>query len=150
MDSAVEMSDSETLRFLWSLSVDFTTNKEKRESFLKVALERIIDSGGFFKAEEEIDVFLRDTFLDAPSGGRESVPYTTSIAWMVYKMASQPFGWDRDRTMRTPIREIYQYIRCDALAKGQILRNSISDPLKEDWLASLPSARVNKPQEGLN
>lgn len=141
-------SDSETIRFLWALSPHFSKEQWKRDEFWKLAFSKIGDEFG--KAEDEIEEFVDDTFLDAPHSGRESVPYTCSIAWMVYKMASEPFRWDRDRTMRTPIREIYQYIRCDYLSKGVILRNAISDPVKEEWLASLPTARTIIPTGGNN
>ena len=150
LESDEAMTEAEILRFLWSLSVDFSTEEGKRDEWLKVALIKIIEGGGFDRAEDEIQLFLDETFLDAPHGGRESVPYTTAIAWMVYKMACVPFGWDKDRTMTTPIREIYQYLRCDALAKGQALINSWSDKLRAAWLQELRDAAANNQTGGAN
>lgn len=149
MGGSVPLSESEIVRFLWAISPDFSPDESARDAFLQVALP-VLSQAGWDSAEDEIDEFLNREFLDAPHAGKASVPYVSSVAWMVYRMSIDPFRWDKERTLKTPIREIYQYIRCDSLSKGQILRNTISDEVKEQWLATLPNARVNKPREGLN
>lgn len=130
-----EYSDAETIRFLWAMSVDFCTDPDKREEFILESLKRLSEFG-FDLAEDEIDSFLNDTFMDAPQGGGDYAPVVSSPAWLVYKMMCKPLRWTEEKSLHTPIRRIYQYIRCHQLEKGHIIYNP-SDKLKADWSAKI-------------
>lgn len=134
----VQVTDAEIIRFLWALSVDFSTEADKREAFIESCVKQFGSiEYGWLKAEEAIDEFLKQTFFDGPKGGAESVPYVTSIAWLVYTMAKEPFRWTKEQTMHTPLREIYQYTRCLRLDKGGVLYNEFSDTIKAEWTGKL-------------
>lgn len=137
-----DCTTAEILRFLWALSPDFTTDKSEREVFCFESAKSLADYG-FDNASTAIDLFIRDTFMDSPSGvGPDSVPYVIGPAWLIYKMACEPFKWNRNQTLHTPIREIYQLTRCHDLDNGRILYNEISDSIKAKWLDNLNSKRI--------
>lgn len=127
---------TEIIRFLWALSPDFSTNRDDMDEFVESALKLIGEN--WHDAEVGIDEFISKTFLDAPRGsGGDAVPYVTGSAWMIYKMGCEPFNWLKERTLHTPVREIYQYMRCHRIDNGGILYNEISDKIKAAWLDEL-------------
>lgn len=109
-----------------------------RESFIESTTKLLAKN--WYEAELEIDQFMRDTFFDSPSGGKESRPYVTSIAWLIFSMARKPFKWKRDETLNTPLRLIYQLIRCKKLAEGATLTNGLSDPIMAKYHQDLQEA----------
>jgi hypothetical protein len=100
------------LQFLWACSTDYSTSRFARWRFMRRA-SRI----NLIKAANQIEEFLDDTFLDAPYGGKKSVPYVSSLAWIEVAMR-RIMGWGIETTMHTPLRRIYQLIRCERLEKG--------------------------------
>lgn len=126
------MSDGAIAQFLWALHDDFQYGIKPAQVFTKRTSKSLY--GKFDEAEHEIDSFLEATFLDAPHGGPEKTPYVSTIAWTIYSMSREPFYWDKERTLDTPLREIYQYMRCRALDKGASLVNKLSDKKMDDWL----------------
>lgn len=139
-----EYRDTDTVRFLWALSPEFCADEAKRDAFIDLAIKTIDDIA---KTEAEIEIFLKETFMDGPQGGPASVPYVSGIAWMIYAMARKPFKWKREKTLHTPLREIYQLMRCRKLDKGGIIFNE-SDKIKATWLDEV-NARIKQP-EGQN
>ncbi len=139
-----EVLPEDTLLFLWAVHRDNPMRAEKstllrrskRDQFLKSA--RKID---FTSAEIEIDQWLEDTFMDAPEG-KPSRPYVCSIAWLEYSMSTKPFLWDRDRTLETPLRVIYQLLRCRAIDNGHEVTNRISGAVLQRAIND-----VNTPEE---
>lgn len=123
-------------QFLWAIHLEYVTEgpaHPKRDAFL-----HSIEGMDFGKAEVAIDAFLEKTFLDAPYGGKEATPYVCSVAWIEWRMAQKPFGWAwEDRTANTPLRRIYQLIRCEDMRSGKLMVNRKSEGLRGDWLASI-------------
>lgn len=129
-------SHGQIIQFLWVLSSSFSTDSEQRDCFIENTTKLLADR--WTEAEIAIDEFIRDTFLDSPRGdGGECVPYVTGIAWLIYSMARDPFRWTRDQTLHTPLREIYQLVRCHRLDNRGILFNEISDNVKARFLDEL-------------
>lgn len=128
--------------FLWACHRDFSLPSKgflgwwrhrQRDRFL-ASLKRL----DFAELEAGIDEFLDATFLDMPQGGvRDSTPYVCGVAWMEYRMALDPFRWDSARTLDTPLRRIYQLIRCHDAAQGQPLFNKFSDAVKDKFLRTI-------------
>lgn len=130
-----EINEAEIVRFLWALSSDFSSDAQQRLNFISDCAKRLSEGDGWIDAELDIEEFMDATFLDAPySSGGDSVPYVSSIAWMIYTMAKEPFRWDESRTLNTPLRKLYQYTRCLKLDKDAPIYNRKSDKLKADWL----------------
>lgn len=138
-----QYSDGHVIKFLWAVSPEFCTDSDKRNAFVFETAKRLADFGGFDRAADAIEEYLTATFLDSPEGGKLSVPYVCSIAWMITKMALPPFGWSEERTLHTPLRKIYQFIKCVKYSNGEILRNAISDKVKEEWLNQRYMERQN-------
>lgn len=156
--SGRDADEGEIIRFLWALSPDFSSDLHpktpwyrrllgkkrisRRDAFIRDAWIHL--RGCWDEAEFQIDAFIRDTFIDAPRGnGGSSVPYVTGVAWMLYRMGREPFRWDKERTLKTPMREIYQYMRCQKIDNGGILYNEISDKIKARWLDELNAGGKN-------
>lgn len=106
---------------------------KKRDKFLLALAD--LDFG---EIEYKIDEFLDETFFDAPQGGgKGETPYVCGIAWMEYRMACDPFRWSSDRTLDTPLRRIYQLLRCDDIRHGAVLFNRYSDGVKDEFMRDL-------------
>ena len=146
-------SRGEIVRFLWALCPWFVGEPRKyprsnfwrkltfrkplspfatRDAFVEDVTKSL--DGRWGEAEESIDLFIRNTFMDAPKSGGESVPYVTGIAWMLFVMAGEPFRWSEEKTLHTPLRKSYQLSRCIRISNGGILYNDISDKVKARWL----------------
>lgn len=135
MGGSGEYTEAETIRFLWAMSVEFSTDAGVRELFIAKVVKRLSETG-YAQAEQEIEDFLTATFLDAPMGGVDSAPVVSSPAWMIHKMMKQYPQMTRQDASNTPIALIYQFMRCEAREKGDILYNP-SDKLKADWMAGV-------------
>lgn len=135
--------ETEVIRFLWALSPEFAVNQDKMDKFIEFSLVSINDR--WEDAEIQIDNFITKTFLDVPrGGGGDCVPYVTGVAWLIYKMGCKPFRWKEKRTLHTPLRKIYQYLRCYRIETGGILFNEISDKIKATWLDEVNQASGGK------
>lgn len=133
--SGDDVTPKEVIRFLWALSVDFSEEQEKRDAFIESVVKSL--EGRWDEAYEAVEKFLDDTFMDGPvAGGTDSVPYVSGIAWMIFRMGCDPFRWDKERTLHTPMREIYQYMRCADIDRGRIMYNR-SDTIKARFLDDL-------------
>jgi len=86
--------------------------------------------------EREIGDFITLTFLDAPGGGEtDEAPIASACAWLEWRFASAPFGWDYDtKTALTPLRRLYQLARCQEREAGQAVVNPLSGRCEGDWL----------------
>ncbi len=138
----------DTLQFLWTLDRNNPMRVERNllrrskrqqfDDFIKLGFD-------FDLAEREIDRFLEMTFLDAPEG-KPSRPYVCPIAWLEYSMNGKPFMWDRERTLDTPVRIIYQLLRCRALDNGVSITNKLSDTVLQSALEEIntPEAMLKR------
>lgn len=155
------ITPDETVRFLWALSPSFVGERRSyprsnfwrkllglpmlgpyatRDAFIRDAFLHLY--GRWHEAEREILDFLSDTFMDSPHrSGSECVPYVIGAAWMVYRMGCEPFRWSKDQTLHTPMRIIYQLMKCQDMDRGKILYNP-SDRLKAEYLDSLNAQKV--------
>lgn len=150
-----EVTDAAIGQFLWACHRDFTPPRKRwlrnpnaaRDKFMASLAEKDFDD-----LEDGIDAFLDATFLDSPQGGRnDDTPYVCGVAWMEYRMALDPFRWDSERTLDTPLRRIYQLVRCHDSAHGVPLFNRFSDDVKQDWMKDFNALNALKAmQEGRN
>lgn len=129
--SGVSASEAEIGRFLWACSPEFTLDKGARHVFLQSIIS--ID---WTQAYVEINEFVRVTFMDAPRGHKASIAYVSGVAWLEYMFLQKPFCWDwNTKTADTPVRRLYQLLRCDALTNGAtVLVNPLSDAIKQEWV----------------
>ena len=125
-------TDADYAQFLWALSEEFAVDKEKRDAFIDRVAKSLFDDRETLISE--VHDFLDITFLDVNSGGSEQTPYVCSCAWLEYSMSKEPFGWDAEKTLHTPLRRIYQLVRCRTLDNGGVLVNNLSDKIKGNWL----------------
>lgn len=152
-----EVTPGEIGQFLWACHRDYELPRKrfwggsnrKRNAFLK-SLGRGHD---WEELEEEIEMFLDLTFFDAPQGSRsDSTPYACGIASMEYRMLLEPFRWDAEKTLSTPLRRLYQLMRCHGSANGEVLFNRYSDEVKDLALRSMNEdmQAFNELRGGLN
>jgi len=92
------------------------------------------------QCESEIEAFLAVTFRDQPRGsGPDGAPVASSAAALEYRM-KVTFGWDRELTLNTSLRIIYQQLRLWQQEQGQIVINTLSQRTKADWQKTLQAA----------
>lgn len=139
-----ECNINHVVQLLWIVSPLYSENIEARDAFIEGALPKLLEIGQE-ECIEDINRFLDDTFLDAPeNGGTDSVPYVCSVAWMLYKMRCEPYRIPKSEAEKMPIREIYQYIKCFKLEKGDAVYNSISDRARDEFLHSLNGTKTGE------
>lgn len=136
--SGGEITHASVLQFLWACSTGYSTSRFSRWMFFNRLFFSPVD---LVKGASEIGQFMDDTFLDAPYGTGKSVPYVSSIAWLELSM-KRIMGWDSERTLHTPLRRIYQLIRCNVLRDGGLLVNARSDAERDRMMHEL--TRQNK------
>jgi hypothetical protein len=123
-------------QFIWILSVNFTLNKFIRY-FRRRAIKRKIHLSDLRLCIHEIDALIRLTFIDCVAGkGSNTAPIASGIAWLEYRMSCAPFNWHSERTLDTPLRRLYQLIRCWRAENGETVVNN-SHKLRGDWLDTL-------------
>jgi hypothetical protein len=106
-------------QFLWILSPE----RDKRFHFIRARWHgrkcRVFDYAGnanrfktFKTALAALKSYLEKTFQDAPgeSGGAQ-IPYAGWPFHMTNLIAST-YGWSHSEIMKTPLRRLYQYLRC--------------------------------------
>lgn len=126
-----EVSTASILQFIWMVNPNFTTNKDTRDQFIKGCARIKVD-----EAPKEIDQYLDRAFLDAPTG-KPSTPYFSVAASLIYSMSRDPFRWDMERALDTPLQITYQLIKADDQFNGRSINNQRSDKIKADWQSTL-------------
>lgn len=88
------------------------------------------------ECDEQITEYLDVTFRDQSSSGgvAPSAPVACLAAWLEYRMAAKPWKWSRKRTLSTPLRVIFQQIRCWLSEKGEQVTNKLSGKQTGDFL----------------
>lgn len=130
-----EIGAAAAIQFLFTLSIDF---KDFGLPWFVSHYAKFIRKKGYDWEYvcDCIGEFVETTFLDAPTG-KETTPYACSTAWLelhMYKL----MGWHSDRTLDTPLRRIYQLLRCEAMEAGdKTLVNKLSDAKKDEWLRAV-------------
>lgn len=118
----------ESIHALWLISAAFTAKAEDYAAFKSSHL--ILHA---MKLQDALFEYFDRMFLDSPDG-REGVPYYAAAASLIYAMAEKPFGWDMERTMKTPLPILFQLIKARDKASGEPVCNRKSDKVKGDWL----------------
>jgi hypothetical protein len=137
--SSVTLPD--ILQFLWGCAADYSTSRFARWRFFR-RVGKIIAKVGIQPIVDELFDYIDTTFQDGPRGGKKSIPYTSQIAWMEFNMAGEPWRWSREQTLSTPLRVIYQQIRCSDMSEGVTPINP-SDYVKQAYIDSLNAQTVN-------
>lgn len=128
------VSDDDIHYFLWICSVDFKADEEARQAFLEKSLLIDLD-----EAEDAIDEFIRDTYMDSPKGGGKGKPFCSTCAFIEHTMASEPFRWDYDsKTQHVPLRRIFQLMNLN-LKDRRLIVNPISDKVTAEFQEQLNS-----------
>jgi hypothetical protein len=128
------ITPTETLRLMWALSIDFTKDRKYRDKWIAKYVKWLEKKEYDWEyVHDEVFEYLDATFLDAPQGS-DSTPYVCSLAWYEFRM-KRMMGWDSERTMETPLRRIYQLMRCEQITEGdRTIVNKLSDKVNDDWL----------------
>lgn len=125
----------EVAQFLWTLHTEYTHDPFKRDKPRKSLCDRLayldIDN-----CNSEITEFMEATLLDAPDGP-DRIPVASAPAWLIYRFRRDPFRMSKEETMETPLRELYQELRCDDKYNGEVVKNKLSDGIRGAWLDSL-------------
>jgi hypothetical protein len=144
------ITPNDAARFLWTLASDFPKTPKMGRWFANHYPSHLAKMGWDWEfVFDSITEFLEATFLDSPNGAR-STPYVCSTAWIEVRM-HKFLGWDSDRTLNTPLRRIYQLLRCEAIMDGdRTLVNRLSDKANDDWLhtAASDAALIAEIQKG--
>jgi len=88
---------------------------------------------------EEINEYLRISFMDAPTGGKETKPIACGEAWLIHRFRGEPFNQPKDVTRDTPLRQLYQELRCYISDQGTPISNP-SDLLNVQFAQTLTEA----------
>lgn len=122
-------------QFIWALHRDYSVASWWKRRQLRKRLARI----PIEQCATEIFAFLDLTFMDRPTGGKEEKPIASNIAWIVYRFRHEPWRMSERETSNTPLRKLYQELRCWERENDRIPANR-SDILKTDWLNNLNEA----------
>ena len=127
--------------FIWALHVDYVAHPRSRfiawlKSDKRRTAKQVLKSLYQRDLEEcvsEIDSFVSLTYQDSLSDGEVEKPIAAGVAWLVYSFFEEPFNFDEDKTLDTPLRELYQLLRCRRKSKGGSVMNP-SDKLRGDFI----------------
>lgn len=131
-----QVTPGASIQFLWTLANDFTDRSdEMRDWFTVNFVRRITEKEWDWEyVFDSIGEFVDDTFMDAPTGGTESTPYASTTAWLEVRMRKF-MGWDSETTLNTPLRRIYQLLRCEQIMDGdRTIVNKYSDAANDAWI----------------
>lgn len=125
-------------QFLWALHLHYSpTDKRGRDYMAHVASHFSLE-----QCRDEIAAFMDLQFMDMPRGGKEEKPIASSVAWLVFRFRHEPWGMKEPEIVHTPLRKLYQELRCWMRENEQPVHNQ-SDLLKSDWLTRVNEALRN-------
>lgn len=119
-------------QFIWALHLDYSARSWWKRYWLRKRLGKL----SLEFCSQEIQAFIDLTFMDAPTGGKEEKPIASNIAWIIYRLRHDPWRMLEQETSNTPLRKIYQELRCFERENDKTPANR-SDILKTDWLNKL-------------
>jgi hypothetical protein len=130
--------------FIWHIIKDFRFgDDERRRAFLAAVIDL-----NEYEAREGIDAYLDRAFLDAPSGSDSVGYYAPTVG--LYNVLNEYFpsaGWSLATVLDTPLRVIYQLIKCADKQRGCVVVNRRSDAVKGRMLDKVESFDVNTESE---
>lgn len=94
--------------FLWLLSPRYRNRSPVRRFLFARSIRRL----NYIAAAKACSRYISDTFQDSPGGGGPaSVPYASWCGHIVHTIATN-YGWERNTTIKLPLKELFQYLRC--------------------------------------
>lgn len=94
--------------------------------------------------DDDISAYMDLTFRDQNGSASDSdAPIACSVAWLEYRMSCKPFEWDRERTLSSPLRLIWQQIRCWQAEQGEVVKNRLSGANTDQFLCEV-QRRINE------
>lgn len=134
-----EVKPAMMLQFLWIVSTEFQRG-DKDEFIARVA---VMDGN---LIAEGIEAYIDRMFLDSPDG-KPSKPLFSYAAGLAHEMAREPYRWDVERTLETPLPIIFQLIKAKDKYEGGVVVNKKSDRIIGDWLDEI-NARGKEANHG--
>lgn len=133
-----EISYPVCAQFIFFLSVDPISIDDALSAVAAFTLQ---------ECDEQITEYLDVTFRDQSSSGgiAPSAPIACLAAWLEYRMGAEPWKWDRERTLSTPLRIIFQQIRCWLSEKGETVVNKLSGAKTGDFLDAVQEESQSDP-----
>lgn len=127
--------------FIWALHVDYCPQPRSRFKAVftrdkRRTAKQVLKSLSQSKLEgcvAEIDEFIGLTFQDSLADGSDEKPIAAGVSWLIYSFFEEPFNFPENKTLDTPLRELYQLLRCRRKSKGGSVMNP-SDKLRGDFL----------------
>lgn len=129
-------------QFIWALHRDYSPNSWWKRYLLTNRLNA-------FSLEESvrgINAFLDLTFMDAPQSGKDEKPIAANVAWLIYRFRQEPWRMTEEQTKHTPLRKLYQELRCFERENGEIPQNK-SDKKIAEWLQRIQKWIDEDPKE---
>lgn len=129
---------------IWALHVDYCASPRSRfKAWIRRDTRRtakqVLKSLSQCKIEDcvaEIDEFIALTYQDSLAGGSDEKPVASGVSWLVYSFFEEPFNFPEDKTLDTPLRELYQLLRCRRKSKGGSVMNQ-SDEIRGDFIGAV-------------
>ena len=85
----------------------------------------------------DIYEFIDITLRDQGSSSNSSSPVASNLAWWEYRFAGKPWKWSRKKTLNTPLRILFQQLRCQEKEHGESVVNNLSHKVKSDFLKEM-------------
>lgn len=108
---------------------------EKKQAIAKIHA----DFGKHSLAEivTEIFEFVDITLRDQGGSSKGSTPIASNLAWWEYRFSGKPWQWKRNETLNTPLRILFQQLRCQEKEHGEAVVNNLSHKVKGDFLKEM-------------
>lgn len=139
-------SPEQLAAFLWVLNPRFGSWWAKR-SFLRRCRKVFKRAQSVADVIDSARLYLQETFQDRPaSNSARSMPsYYSPAASLCFRFGSEPFYWPEERTLHTPLKKMFQYLRLmnQSANPGAILFNP-SDAVIMRYTASLNAQKPAK------
>lgn len=102
-----QADNQDVVAFLWLISPRFRPGRLAAWRFGRRC--RKINFGLAVKAIEQ---YVEDTFQDAPGGSPSNdTPFASCVAFWVHRLSSA-YGWDWRDVIRTPLKVLFQQLKC--------------------------------------
>lgn len=133
-----EVTPEIAVHSLWLLAEAFESTKEASDLFA-VSHAYLLKDAVPFLLRKELDEYFDRMFLDAPYG-KDGLPYYSCAAGLGHAMAQEPYRWDTDRTMKSSLPVIFQFLKARDKAAGEVVINRKSHAIRGAWLDSQNAA----------
>lgn len=121
-------------RALWRLHL-LTAQPLRRLFFRRPSVERY--AAILALATTDIQMLVDEAFADGPSSSNKGKPFPATLESQLIHEFAAAYGWSAGTTRNTPLKQLFQMLRCIAVAHGAEVR----DRGEEDILARHLEAR---------